>query len=460
MHDLTWQQYNKLCNFQYTNFPQVSQEYIYTYPVNWGPIDILDVWKEIAKIWQPKHYSIYIHFPFCKEMCPFCTFCHIPWNEELAKAYISCLRKEVLVYANHARFADVTIDSIYFGGGTPCLIPHDLFGGLLKILLQEFPTRPGLEITLECNPVDVSMSLLENAAIAGVNRVSFGVQTFSEKLTSMLRIRDRNQAAIKALELSEKVGFEKVAVDLMYGIPGQEVHDFITDIDTSIELGVTGISLYWLDIEGSRLEKMISAQPTAEEAREFYYAGRKWLLKKGFGQQTQPDFFKGKRCTFVDVAWKAPQGGNIGLGAGATTFFFNGYTYINVNKVTDYIKLLQENRLPVLGGVQVRKEQLMAKYPILGFRCLSVPTAPFEQIFEVPFKQHFAAALQYLQKLKLITQNEKGFELTEEGLWYVDNVSREFYGQENAKIGQPWAKFLEQVQTPPTRRISELQLLR
>jgi len=389
-------------------------------------------------------------------MCPFCTFCHIPYDEKLARTYISCLKKEVLVYAKHPRFRDVTIDSIYFGGGTPSLIPQDLFGGLLEILLQEFPTRPGLEITLESNPVDVSLELLGNVADAGVTRVSFGVQAFSNKLTSSLRIRDRNQAAIKALEFSQKVRFEKVSADLMYGIPGQQIDDLISDIDMSITLGVTGLSLYWLDIEGSRLEKMISAAPTPETARELYHAGRHRVLGKGFKQQTQADFFKDKKCTFVDVAWRAPQGGTIGFGAGAITFFFNGWTYVNVNNVIKYIQLLQQDRLPVLGGIQVTKEQLMAKYAVLGFRCLFVPIDHFTQIFGVPFIQHFHLTLQHLQKLGLITQNEKGFELTDEGLWYVDNVSREFYGQENAKTGQPWAKLLEWVETPPTRRILEL----
>jgi oxygen-independent coproporphyrinogen-3 oxidase len=460
MNYVTWEQYHELNSFECPNFPEVSQEYIYTYPVNWGPIDILELWDENNETYTPKHYSLYVHFPFCKEMCPFCTFCHIPWNEEVARKYIKCLIKEILMYLKHPMFRNVEIHSVYFGGGTPCLIPPDLFSELLKILLQQFPIKPGLEITLECNPLDVSLGVLENAAGAGVNRVSFGIQALCPVLTRALRIKDRDPVGIKALELSRKVGFENVSVDLMYGIPGQKVYDFISDIDNCIELGVTGLSLYWLDTEGSRLEKIIPVELNPKMARDLYYAGRERLLKKGFKQQTPPDFFRGNRCTFVDVAWKAPQGGTVGFGAGAITFFFNGWTYTNVNKVVDYMKLIQEERFPVLGGVQVRKEHLMEKYPILGFRCLFIPIDPFEDIFGVSFTQYFDPALQYLQKLGLIIQNQKGFELTREGLWYVDNVSRVFYGKENITTGQPWAQLLHKVETPPTRRFSELPIIR
>lgn len=448
MKEISWSEYHRLCSCEAPEFPHASQEYIYAYPVTWDYIDVAALWKPSQEVWHPKQHSIYVHFPFCREMCPFCTFCHVPWRKEVAAEYVNRLTQEAVIYSRHPSLTGVSIESVYFGGGTPCLIPPDSLETLITTLKAKFPISETAEISMECNPLDTSPELLQAYKEVGVNRLSFGVQSFSDHLCTTLGIRARRIAAQQAIESSVALGFNQVSVDLMYGIPGQTESDLLEDLDICIKLSCSAVSLYFLDVEGSPLEKMLTENVPLHIARNQYYAGRHHLLDAGFSQHTQPDFFKGAPCVFTDLAWRAPQGGNIGLGAGAISFLFNGYTYVNVNRVEDYIGLLSQHHLPVLGGCSVGKDQLMAKYPILGFRAIRVPTIEFDEIFGAPFDCVFGQQLNDLQQQKLINPEPHAYVLTEPGLWYVDNISRTFYEDSHEKIGQPWAKFLQRVAVP------------
>ena len=392
-----WGDYHALNRFTPPDFPKVSSEYIYTYPINWRQLDVLEIWKEKGKYYYPKAYSIYIHFPFCREMCSFCTFCHEPFRRDHALTYGEALIKELDLYAHHSNIRDLIIESVYFGGGTPCLMSPDVLTKILQTIRARFCFDKDLEITVECNPTDVSQERLKCLLDADVNRVSFGIQAFSNRLTDALRIKPREKQGILAVDLALKVGFENICIDLMYGIPGQTAKDFINEIDIAVELGVNGISIYWLDIEGSRLETYVPNPSPAETAKELYYSGRARLLEHEFTQQSQPDFYKKTRCVYEDTAWKATQGGVISFGAGAITYFFNGFTYVNSNKVNEYVQLVNQEIFPVIGGVKVEKKQLMEKYPILGFRCLNIHKEPFNRQFGKDFSLVFRSKLDKLK---------------------------------------------------------------
>lgn len=458
MVHFTWDHYHHATTREPPVYPQVNIEYVWAYPTDWVAINPTRVWSDAPRAYYPRHYALYIHFPFCEEMCPFCTFCHTKYQDELVSSYVESLLKEIRFYAAHPLFRSVTIDAIYFGGGTPALLPADFCEPLVNCLRQSFPISEDVEVTVECNPTDASSDILGHLGEIGVNRVSFGIQTFQEHHARTLGIRSRASAGPRVVELACDVGIRNVAVDLMYGIPGQSADDLVRDVDLACSLGVGGVSLYCLDVSGSVLEHRLSAPPDFVAAREHYYAGRDRLTELGFQQQAQPDFCRTQRCRFVDTAWRAPQGGVLGLGAGAVTFFLNGWTWVNSNKIREYVQLIQHGYLPILGGAQVTKDRLMEKYPVLGFRCCFVPSGPFEDLFGVPLTAAFAEAVGCLVDSGLIVETAGGLSITQRGLWYVDNVSCMFFSPELRMCGQPWAKYLQKVDMPGVRNMSEVLL--
>lgn len=215
--------------------------------------------------------GLYLHIPFCKQACHYCNF-HFATSLHHKAELITALKNELIGRA--ANWSDQSIETIYFGGGTPSLLEPEELRRLLETIRQHYRLEPNPEITLEANPDDIDTDTLLQWKTIGINRLSLGIQSFAEKdLQWMNRAHNADQA-LQALQLAINT-FPNLTADLIYGTPGLTDEQWIQNIDTLLQLGVPHISAYALTVEPKTpLEKQIRLQQKPntnpdQQARQF-----------------------------------------------------------------------------------------------------------------------------------------------------------------------------------------------
>ena len=191
--------------------------------------------------------ALYIHIPFCLSKCFYCSFSSIPAAFHLYDPYIAALRKELSELAlNYPTFR---LKTLFLGGGTPTVLPVKQLIGIVRYCREVFNEDNEVEISIEANPGTVSLEYLDILRAAGVNRISFGVQSFNNReLKDIGRLHDGDEAFF-VLDLAMQAGFNNISVDLMYGLPGQSVDSWRYSLQKALNTGVKHLSLYQLTVE-------------------------------------------------------------------------------------------------------------------------------------------------------------------------------------------------------------------
>lgn len=206
--------------------------------------------------------GIYVHIPFCKSRCIYCGFFSTTALDRL-HAYVDAVVEEL--YARRDFLRGEPIETIYFGGGTPSLLPVEEMERILSAILYIYNVRDGAEITLEGNPDDISPALLTEWRRMGFNRLSMGVQTFSDVRLQFLHRRHTAEQAVRAIQDARQAGFENLSVDLMFGFPGQTLTEWTRDVERALSLRVPHLSAYSLMYEeGTCLNRMLERGDVVE----------------------------------------------------------------------------------------------------------------------------------------------------------------------------------------------------
>lgn len=261
--------------------------------------------------------ALYIHIPWCVRKCPYCDF-----NSHRAP--------EALPVADYVRalLADLDqelpqvwgrpVSSIFFGGGTPSLFPGAAIGEILEGVSARLRLMPGLEVTLETNPGTAEFDRFEAYRAAGVNRISFGVQSFDDaRLAALGRIHDSGQAK-RAFELARAAGFDNINLDLMYALPGQTLEGALSDLEQAIALAPEHLSHYHLTLEPNTLfaAKPPPGLPDEDSAWDMQAACQQHLAEAGYAQYEISAYAKpGRRSQHNLNYWQF--GDYLGVGAGA-----------------------------------------------------------------------------------------------------------------------------------------------
>lgn len=187
--------------------------------------------------------SVYIHIPFCKDICSYCDFCKVYYNKDYVNKYLYALNNEI-----SKRYKNEVIETIYIGGGTPsCLEIEEL--KVLFNIIKKFNLSNDFEFTFECNIENTTYNKLKYLYDNGVNRLSFGVQTFNNKFLNFLNRKHTKETVKKVINEAKSIGFKNINVDLMYAFPGETLDDLSSDIEEFLKLEITHISTYSLIIE-------------------------------------------------------------------------------------------------------------------------------------------------------------------------------------------------------------------
>jgi len=190
--------------------------------------------------------GIYLHIPFCETRCHYCNFATGGYESELARRYVAALREEIL--RAEATPEMQTVDSIYFGGGTPTTLSVEQLSGIIELCREKFDVAPNTEITSEANPGTISQEFLENLRAAGVNRLSFGVQSFDDGELKMIGRSHSAEDARQAVRMARAAGFANVSIDLIAGLPEQKMTTWRRNLEEAFALEPDHLSVYLLEL--------------------------------------------------------------------------------------------------------------------------------------------------------------------------------------------------------------------
>ena len=231
--------------------------------------------------------GLYVHVPFCRALCGYCTFAKGLYDEQAAWSWLHGIEREIAVRANRTWEAKPVLDTLFLGGGTPSSLTPDQWQVLGELLERSFARTPEVEFTAEANPESFLPEIAEAMRRAGVNRVSFGAQSFDpQELTLLERVHDAS-AIGRAVRAARQAGFTNVSLDLMYGLPGQTVSTFQHSIEAAIALEPDHLSAYCLSLEpGTSLTDAVGSGrepvPDADRSAEMYEELVRRLAESGY----------------------------------------------------------------------------------------------------------------------------------------------------------------------------------
>jgi oxygen-independent coproporphyrinogen III oxidase len=310
--------------------------------------------------------SIYLHIPFCKHRCAYCDFNTYAGQESLIPAYVDALIREIeFIGHQHSNLPTFNVPTVFFGGGTPSLLSGPQFDSIMSALSSAFALSADAEVTIEANPGTISPAKLDAIRKAGINRISFGVQSSNTEELRMLEREHDFFTVIEAVSTARQAGFDRqnygVNLDLIYALPEQTLKSWQTTVKRVLELQPEHISAYALTLEhgtpfGKWADKGLLPLPDPDLAADMYEWTMEYLPQFGYaqyeisnwaldgGQQTADHGFPSFACRHNLQYWHSLP--YLGLGAGAHGYA-NGYRYSNALRIKTYIDRLTANSQPL-----------------------------------------------------------------------------------------------------------------
>ena len=294
--------------------------------------------------------GIYLHIPFCAAICNYCNFNRGLHDDSLRRRYVDALIADI------RRSADPTVraDTIFFGGGTPSLLDPSEVARIIQACRDSFDLAADAEITLEANPESSTAAALDGFRAAGANRLSFGVQSFSDEELRRLGRLHSSATAKRVVALARAAGFDNLSLDLMMWLPGQSPQDWLASVDALIELQPDHASLYLLEIypnaplRDEMARAGLSPAPD-DDAAEMYVSGLERLERAGFEQYEISNVARprDRRSRHNLKYWQEGEWLGFGCGAHAT---FRGERWRTLTATADYIDR-------VAAGAEVRLDR-------------------------------------------------------------------------------------------------------
>jgi len=382
--------------------------------------------------------GLYIHVPFCLRKCAYCDFYSIPVTPTLADAYAEALLAEIRERSRNPgagiqepeSWSQNIVETIYFGGGTPSLLPPAQVGRILEEAAKYFSLSGDCEITLEANPGTVNFENLKGFRAAGINRLSLGAQSFSdEELTLLGRLHKRREI-LEAVAAILRAGLENFGLDLIFGISGQTSGSWQRSLQEALALSPSHLSCYLLQMDESVPLARLIAEGSLEglsedEEADLYEVTVETLTESSFHHYEIANFaLPGRECRHNINYWK--QGEYLGMGPGAVSFI-DGRRYRNMPDVQAYIENLSQGDSPPREELETMGErELAAEALMLGLRMTAgVDVEKFEERYGVSVFERFGEAIRKGLEDGLLEYQKPILKLTRKGLFLSNSVFRE-----------------------------------
>lgn len=370
--------------------------------------------------------AIYIHIPFCKQACHYCDF-HFSTSLKKKEALVNALVKELELRKNE--FKNITVGTIYFGGGTPSLLTIEELSFLINSVYKHYKVTDNPEITLEANPDDLSKSLIIQLSASPINRLSIGIQSFFEADLKLMNRAHNVEEAKTCLQEAVKY-FKNISVDLIYGIPGLTNENWLINIETALSFNVPHISSYALTVEDKTaldtfIKKGIIENVDDDLAEAQFHILIEKLEATGFihyelSNFGKPNYFSINNSTY----WQ----GKPYIGIGPSAHSYKGIERSwNVRNNSKYIKSISENILPN-ETEKLSTNDRYNEYIMTGLRTMwGVSLKTVEQNFGIHYKKYLLEQAQKHINTHLLFMDGDILLATKKGKFLSDGIASDLF---------------------------------
>jgi len=369
--------------------------------------------------------GIYIHVPFCTSKCAYCDFYSVT-NLTSVSEYIKQLCREIDLYSETHQ-PQQAFDTIYLGGGTPSVLDSENISIIINKIKENFPVNQDSEITLEVNPGTVDLEKLKSFKSIGINRLSIGIQSFSDRDLKLLGRIHTVEEAEKSYQLSRQAGFEDIGIDLIYAIPKQDLKDWKMSLNKAIKLKPEHISAYNLTIEKGtpffRLQESGHLELHEEKVEEeFFNLTHDFLTNHGYYHYEISNFAKSEKCISKHNCKYWHHVPYLGFGPSSHSFW-NNTRWANVSSVEQYNSLLSRNQRPLDFEEILKFEDVLFEYIFLNLRTYQgIFFESFQNKFGFNFVNKYEKIINPLLLENLAILEEQSFKLTQKGMTISDSI--------------------------------------
>ena len=370
--------------------------------------------------------GIYIHIPFCRKRCHYCDFFK---STDLTRKSRLLPALEEELRARSSEFGQELVETIYLGGGTPSVLQIDELKSLLNIIATFYQVSPEAEITMEANPDDLSQAKLTVLREAGFNRLSMGVQSFSEPDLKLMNRRHGVMQAVQSVRWAKSAGFSNLSIDLIYGLPNQNLEEWERNVRIAVELDVQHISAYHLTYhEGTvfydRLKEGILKELPDELSFQQFEMLIKILTEAGFEHYEISNFCKpGLYSKHNSSYWKNRK--YLGIGPSAHSFDLISRRW-NVSSIEEYIEGVGNGKSYWESEILTEQDRYN-DFIITGLRTTwGISETDVRSNFSENYATHFQEMKKKYVETDLLLPNSDNISLTRSGMFVSDQIMADF----------------------------------
>jgi len=378
---------------------------------------------------ESRYCGLYLHIPFCVRKCPYCSFFSIAGKSGLYNRYTQAVAVQLQGFSRLEWTKSRVIDTIFFGGGTPSVLPVSLLTLMLDQCRQGFAMKNGLEISIEVNPATVNLGDLRQLFQAGFNRLSIGAQSLSDRDLLVLGRPHTAADVHDAVDMGRKAGFSTISLDLMYGLPGQTVSDWQEVLLQALRLEPDHLSIYELTVEPgtifAELQKLGKLNlPEEDRVLEIMDLTRTEVIKMGFHRYEISNYaLPGKECRHNINYWR--NGSYIGSGAGAVSCL-SGCRKKAVEDVEAFCRMVESGLEPWTGKEKLDPPGRFRETVIMGLRMTAgVSFSELQDRFGIDLPSYYGSMLSGLKDQGLVIQDHDRLRLSPRGLLVANSVMAE-----------------------------------
>lgn len=377
-----------------------------------------------------KYIGLYVHIPFCLHKCAYCDFCSsVATDKVQMQAYVDALAMDIVNCGKAVEGDNVIVDSVYFGGGTPSLLPKKDIEYLTDTIYEAFRVTEDAEVTFEVNPATLDRAKAKALYDCGVNRLSIGMQSAHDnELEALSRVHNLKEF-LACYKTARKAGFNNINVDVMYGIPEQTEESFMQTLEVVCDLAPEHVSMYGLRIEDGTpfaVNRSELALPGEDEEYSMFRKGRSYLKEHGYSHYEISNFAReGKESKHNYKYWMCEE--YIGVGVAAHSYY-GGKRYARITDVDRYISYICGDETPNYDDIivassveEITPAALEVEYVMLGLRTSrGVVKADYQRRFGISFDEKYSERIREYAEAGFIINTEKKCRFSPEGM-YVSN---------------------------------------
>ena len=417
-------------NYFVSNYPPFSQ---------WKPEFVsaaLDALNQPPRVEDP--LGLYIHIPFCRKRCHFCYFkVYTDKNASEIEVYLDALIKENELYSRMPAFQGRQLRFAYFGGGTPSYISEKQLRYLVDGLNRHVSWQNAEEVTFECEPGTIQKAKLQTLKEIGVTRLSLGIEHFDDEILAANGRAHLSPEIYRAYQWAREVDFPQINIDLIAGMVGETEEKWREAVRRAIELQPDSVTIYQMELPYNTVISQDILKKGATSPIAGWDIKRHWL-NYAFEQFLAHDYeiagtdivaTKRKTCRFIyrDALW---HGGDM-IGIGVSSFsHFGGVNFQNAHNFEEYVRILNEDRLPLLRAVSLTPKQRLIREMVLQLKTGSIDTAYFQKKYGVDVWNEFRPVYEELEEKTVLERHNGTIALTRRGLLEVDHFLLDFFEPE------------------------------